>query len=61
MGGFQILKNYSSEGKILAQDFAYFDILVSQSNENGTYYPVAEYVDIYNSDNFFLTDSLKDI
>lgn len=59
MGGFQILKNYSSEGKILAQNFAYFDILASQSNENGTYYPVAEYVEIYNSENIALADSLQ--
>lgn len=59
MGGFQILKNYSSEGKILAQNFAYFDILASQSNENGTYYPVSEYVDIYNLENVSLTDSLQ--
>lgn len=59
MGGFHILKNYSSEGKILAQNFAYFDILASQSNENGTYYPVAEYVEIYNSEDVALADSLQ--
>lgn len=47
MGGFKILKDYSQEGKILAENFAYFDILASQSNENGTYYPVFEYNKIF--------------
>lgn len=48
MGGFKILKNYSEEGKVLAENFAYFDILASQSNENGTYYPITEYNNIFN-------------
>lgn len=43
MGGFKVLSKYPHEGKILAQNFAYFDILASQSNENGTYYPVEQY------------------
>lgn len=47
MGGFKILKDYSEEGKVLAENFAYFDILASQSNENGTYYPVNEYNSIF--------------
>lgn len=47
MGGFKVLKNYSDDGKILAENFAYFDILASQSNENGTYYPVSEYNSIF--------------
>lgn len=50
MGGFKVLKNYSDEGKILAENFAYFDILASQSNENGTYYPVSEYSSIFSKD-----------
>lgn len=51
MGGFGILKNYSEEGRALAENFAYFDILASQSNENGTYYPVYEYCNLFNTTN----------
>lgn len=51
MGGFGVLKDYSGEGKALAESFAFFDILASQSNENGTYYPVQEYCDIVNLNN----------
>ncbi|QFZ25591.1 putative uncharacterized transcriptional regulatory protein [Clavispora lusitaniae] len=47
MGGFKVLANYSMEGKILAQNFAYFDILASQSNENGTFYPVDQYYELF--------------
>lgn len=50
MGGFKVLSNYSHEGKILAQNFAYFDILASQSNENGTYYPVDQYYEVFYMD-----------
>lgn len=50
MGGFQILSNYSHEGKLLAQNFAYFDILASQSNMNGTYYPVEQYNKVFYMD-----------
>lgn len=48
MGGFGVMKNYSEQGKVLAENFAYFDILASQSNENGTYYPVYEYDNLFN-------------
>lgn len=47
MGGFNVLAGFSYEGKIIAQNFAYFDILASQSNLNGTYYPVEEYNEVF--------------
>lgn len=35
-----------AEGQVLAQNFAYFDILASQTNENGTFYPISDYVSL---------------
>lgn len=59
MGGFKVLSNYSHEGKILAQNFAYFDILASQSNENGTYYPVEQYCDVFYMDGAEFIDPMQ--
>lgn len=59
MGGFKVLSNYSHEGKILAQNFAYFDILASQSNLNGTYYPVEQYYDVFYMDGADSIDSMQ--
>jgi hypothetical protein len=36
-----------TEGWVLSQNFAYFDILASQTNENGTFYPITDYVDLF--------------
>ncbi|CAA19070.1 DNA-binding transcription factor [Schizosaccharomyces pombe] len=59
MGGFKILKECSSEGKLLAECFAYFDILASQSNLNGTYYSISDYTDVYGVDELQLFESLE--
>lgn len=59
MGGFKVLSNYSHQGKILAQNFAYFDILASQSNENGTYYPVEQYYEVFYMDGADSIDSMQ--
>ncbi|CDK25000.1 unnamed protein product [Kuraishia capsulata CBS 1993] len=47
--GFAVLENFSTEGHLLADNFAYFDILASQSHDNGTYYGVEEYADTHNT------------
>lgn len=39
----------SSEGAVLAENFAYFDVLASQSNENGTFYPIDDYRELFSS------------
>lgn len=58
MGGIVALKDYSVEGKFLAENFVYYDILASQSNENGTYYAVSQYYDIFYK-NFGFIESLQ--
>lgn len=45
-GCFKYLTDCGAEGWIMAQNFAYLDILASQTNENGTFYPIAEYVEL---------------
>lgn len=59
MGGFRVLSRYSHEGKVLAQNFAYFDILASQSNVNGTYYPVEQYNEVFYMDGADTIDSMQ--
>lgn len=47
-GNFQyLLQEFSTDGYLLAENFAYFDVLASQSNENGTFYPIQEYQDVF--------------
>lgn len=58
MGGIVVLKDYSVEGKFLAENFVYYDILASQSNENGTYYAVTQYYDLFYK-NFGFIESLQ--
>lgn len=49
-GDFKYLLNLSSiEGNLLAENFAYFDVMASQSNENGTFYPIGDYKDLFAS------------
>lgn len=48
-GNFKYLMNFSHEGILLAENFAYFDILASQSNENGTFYPISDYDDVFSN------------
>ncbi|GMG32536.1 unnamed protein product [Ambrosiozyma monospora] len=46
--GFQtLITDYSEEGIMLAQNFAYIDIMASQSNENGALYPVKDYEELF--------------
>ncbi|SGZ55823.1 CIC11C00000004279 [Sungouiella intermedia] len=59
MGGYKVLSKYSHEGKVLAQNFAYFDILASQSNVNGTYYPVEDYNEICCVGGSYSIDSMQ--
>lgn len=40
-----------TEGWVLSQNFAYFDILASQTNENGTFYSISDYIDILSANN----------
>jgi len=60
-GDFKYLKNCSIEGKLLAENFAYFDVLASQSNENGIYYPIDDYHDLFhqNNSNGMIQDPLQ--
>lgn len=44
-----LLGNNSTEESLLAESFAYFDVLASQSNENGTFYPITEYQELFSS------------
>lgn len=46
-----LLSACSIEGNLLAENFAYFDVLASQSNENGTFYPMADYHDLFSQNN----------
>lgn len=48
-GNFKYLLNEcgSLEGSVLAQSFAYFDVLASQSNEYGTYYDIEDYSQVF--------------
>ncbi|QPG75181.1 hypothetical protein FOA43_002530 [Brettanomyces nanus] len=47
-GNFKYLLNECSvEGTLLAENFAYFDVLASQSNENGTFFPIADYRELF--------------
>lgn len=46
-GNFKFLRNCSTEGNLLAENFAYFDVLASQSNENGTFYPISDYHELF--------------
>lgn len=49
-GDFRYLLNSCSvEGNLLAENFAYFDVLASQSNENGTFYPINDYKALFAS------------
>lgn len=51
-GNFRYLVSTCSiEGNLLAENFAYFDVLASQSNENGTFYPMADYYELFNQNN----------
>ncbi|KAG0687263.1 hypothetical protein C6P40_002576 [Pichia californica] len=46
-----LLSACSIEGNLLAENFAYFDVLASQSNENGTFYPISDYHDLFSQNN----------
>ncbi|GMM30306.1 Uga3 protein [Martiniozyma asiatica (nom. inval.)] len=46
-----LLSACSIEGTLLAENFAYFDVLASQSNENGTFYPMEDYKDLFSLNN----------
>lgn len=46
-----LLSTCSIEGNLLAENFAYFDVLASQSNENGTFYPMNDYHDLFSQNN----------
>lgn len=46
-----LLSTCSIEGNLLAENFAYFDVLASQSNENGTFYPISDYHDLFSQNN----------
>lgn len=46
-----LLSACSIEGNLLAENFAYFDVLASQSNENGTFYPMADYHELFKQNN----------
>lgn len=46
-----LLSTCSIEGNLLAENFAYFDVLASQSNENGTFYPMSDYHDLFSQNN----------
>lgn len=51
-GNFRYLYSTCSiEGNLLAENFAYFDVLASQSNENGTFYPMSDYHDLFSQNN----------
>lgn len=51
-GNFRYLVSTCSiEGNLLAENFAYFDVLASQSNENGTFCPMADYYELFNQNN----------
>ena len=51
-GNFRYLSSTCSiEGNLLAENFAYFDVLASQSNENGTFYPMSDYHDLFSQNN----------
>lgn len=42
-----LLKKCSIEGYLMGESFAYIDVLASQSNENGTFYPIQHYEDLF--------------
>jgi hypothetical protein len=46
-----LLSTCSIEGNLLAENFAYFDVLASQSNENGTFYPMSDYHELFSQNN----------
>lgn len=46
-----LLSACTVEGNLLAENFAYFDVLASQSNENGTFYPISDYHDLFSQNN----------
>lgn len=47
-GTFKYLLNQCSiEGSLLAENFTYYDILASQSNEHGTFYPIDNYRQLF--------------
>lgn len=47
-GSFNYLKGECSiEGHALAESFAYYDVLASQSNENGTFFSISDYKDLF--------------
>lgn len=47
-GSFKYLKEECSiEGQALAESFAYYDVLASQSNENGTFFSIGDYKDLF--------------
>lgn len=46
-----LLSACSVEGNLLAENFAYFDVLASQSNENGTFYPMSDYHELFSQNN----------
>ncbi len=49
-GNFRYLLNScSTEGALMAENFAYFDVLASQSNKNGTFYPIDDYRELFSS------------
>lgn len=49
-GNFKYLLNScSTEGALMAENFAYFDVLASQSNKNGTFYPIDDYRELFSS------------
>lgn len=59
-GGFLYLsKECGLEGVILAECFIYFDVLASQSNENGTFYPLSEYTEVLKGDSTLLHDPFQ--
>lgn len=57
--GFDVLRQFSSDGIALAEIFVYFDILATQSHLNGTYFPIKEYDNFFRLNTYSGLDSLQ--